>query len=503
MAKQTAPTQAEIEQLSPEDQASYKKLLAASKGFYTLGEDGKKAAVEEDPSYKPLMGQASKAVRALMGRHKDVAASTIESEIKRNRDNPDRKTRGSSTAADRGAAVADTEIQQVGNEAELSKVAKNKKKFMKDFPTSTDIAEVKGRVVLASQGREKVTDADGTTRVVGGTKRTTTTDVPVRKGAKKTKKVTKTTPTGEAGKESPVLPIEASIRKSADSKFSDATDLAEDLGVNSALNNTIPMIQKGTGFLPSRERADRRLKSEVDSGNIRIARPGEEGHSGKSSIPEIHQEDLAKHIEIFGTKGYALIDDPNHKNADEYGRVGPGGRTPTAKDYVSHILYMEGWGDTPDEELAPTNMPDAPQMDDSDLPMAQRSDNPSTTDTSVGTWTGATENSDPFGNADERQQKDMENLRTYALQGNEIVNPPTPNPVSEALAEEGQTLSDEQRALSEKELDKVAPEDRERIRRAGALSSQFDLNALRLRSGEKSRGAPEPVYKDRTFFTKR
>ena len=533
MAKQTAPTQAEIELLSAEDQAIYKKLLEASKGFYEIGESGKKSAVEADPSYRPLLGQASKAVRALMGRHKDVAASAIEAEIKRNRDNPDREKRGSSRSADRGASIAESEIQQVGTERELRKVAKNKKTFMKNFPTSTDIANAKQRVVLASQGREKVTDADGTTRVVGGTKQTATTDVPVRKGAKKTKKVTKTTPTGKAGTASPRLPIESNVVASDGSKFSAADDIAETLQTTDDINSTIPMIQKGTGFLPSRERADRRLKSEVDSGNLRIVRPGEEGHSGNSSKPEVHKDDIAKHIKLFGDKGYALIDDPKHKNADKYGRVGPGGRTPNAKDYISHILYMEGWGDTPDEELAPTNMQEGPQRDESDLPIEQRSDTPSTTDASVGMWTGtqdlvrrtATANNvlaervkgetaaaevlDRARRGGTVQSEialnalNAEALSQYMLQGNEIVNPPTANPVSESLAEEGTQLSDEERTLSEKELDKVAPEDRERIRRAGALSSQFDLNALRLRAGEETRGAPAPVYKDRTFYTRR
>ena len=188
MAKQTAPTQAEIELLSSEDQEMYKKLLEAAKGFYEIGESGKKSAVEADPSYRPLLGQASKAVRALMGRHKDAAASAVESEIKRNRDNPDRERRGASRAAERGAAVADSEIAQLGTERELRKVSNNKKAFMKSFPTSTDIAEVKQKLVLKSQGREKVTDSNGTTRVVGGTNKTVQTDVPVRKGAKKTKR---------------------------------------------------------------------------------------------------------------------------------------------------------------------------------------------------------------------------------------------------------------------------------------------------------------------------
>jgi hypothetical protein len=476
-----------------------------------------------------------------MGRHKDVAASAIEAEIKRNRDNPDREKRGSARAADRGAAVAESEIQQLGTERELRKVAKNKKTFMKNFPTSTDIAEVKERVVLASQGREKVTDADGTTRVVGGTKQTVTTDVPVRKGAKKTKKVTKTTPTGKAGKESPVLPIEANIRKSDDSKFSDATDLAKDLGENSALGNTIPMIQKGTGLTPRRQRADWLLKAAVDAGHIRIVRPGEEGHSNptndpkKSQKPEVHQEDAAlPHVQeiLSSLRGSGFI--PSKARGDRYSRTGHGNDgKPNNKDYVSHILYMEGWGDTPDEELAPTNMQEGPQRDESDLPIEQRSDTPATTEASVGMWTGTQDlakRTDTANNvlaervkgetaaADvlDRARKggtvrseialnalNAEALSQYMLQGNEIVNPPTANPVSEALAEEGTQLSDEERTRSEKELDKVAPEDRERIRRAGALSSQFDLNALRLRAGEETRGAPAPVYKDRTFYTRR
>ena len=503
MAKQTAPTQAEIEQLSPEDQASYKKLLAASKGFYTLGEDGKKTAIEEDPSYKPLMGQASKAVRALMGRHKEVAASAIESEIKRNRDNPDRdKRRSAGKAIDTGAAVVESELEQLGTERELRKVARNKKKFMKDFPTSTDIADVKQRVVLASQGREKVTDSDGITRVVGGTNRTVTTDVPVRKGAKKTKKVTSKVPTGEAGKESPVLPIEANIRKN-NSKFQDAQILAEDLGVNSSLDNTIPLIQKGTGFIPSKS--------------------------------------FAKRMGI----------DTSSYKPDQYGRIGSGGRRPTNREYVSSILYAEGWGDTPDEELTPTNMQDAPELNEEDVPVSQRSDNPasiayglSTFDTDRGaTATGGTsdletqlneskekvetqiekealigqsiltdiikraESSGRTGSNSSgilaRQFLDATALSNYVAQGAESILPQTANPVSEALSNQSQQLTPEQLAISEKELNKVAPEDRERIRRAGALSAQFDLNELRLRQGERDRGDAQPVFKDRTFFLRK
>lgn len=536
MAKQTAPTQAEIELLSSEDQEMYKKLLEAAKGFYEIGENGKKSAVEADASYRPLLGQASKAVRALMGRHKEVAASAVEAEIKRNKDNPDRERRGSARSADRGAAIAESDIAQLGTERELRKVANNKKAFMKSVPTSADIAETKQKLVLKSQGREKVTDSGGTTRVVGGTSKSVQTDVPVRKGAKKTKKVTKKVPTGEAGKNNPALPI----RDQYDAEKSDIVEVAETLQTTNELNNTIPLMQKGTGFVPRRQRADRLLKAEVDAGNIRIVRPGEEGHSNptndpkKSQKPEVHQEDAALPYvqEILSSLKSGFI--PSKARGDRYGRTGHGkGGIPTNKDYINHILYMEGWGDTPDEELAPTTMQEGPQIDESDMPVEQRSDTPATTQGDTGMFGGKTEigkraeqgtntiasNDSPAVSADisaraERGDKSIvgelakavlndKALEAYAMQGAEITTPPVVNPVSEALAEQGQQLSDEERARIEKDLDKVAPEDRERIRRAGALSSQFDLNILRLRAGERDRGAPAPVYKDRTFYTRK
>jgi hypothetical protein len=538
MAKQTAPTQAEIELLSSEDQEMYKKLLEAAKGFYEIGESGKKSAVEADPSYRPLLGQASKAVRALMGRHKDAAASAVESEIKRNRDNPDRERRGASRAAERGAAVADSEIAQLGTERELRKVSNNKKAFMKSFPTSTDIAEVKQKLVLKSQGREKVTDSNGTTRVVGGTNKTVQTDVPVRKGAKKTKKVTKKVPTGKAGKNNPALPITDQY----DAEKSDVKEVTETLQTTNELNNTIPLMQKGTGFVPRRERADRLLKAEVDAGNIRIVRPGEAGHSNptndpkESQKPEVHQEDAAlPHVqEILNSLRNSSGFIPSKARGDRYGRTGHGADgKPTNKDYVNHILYMEGWGDTPDEELAPTNMQEGPQMDESDMPIEQRSDTPATTQGDAGMFGGKTEiakRADQIANSISEQDGPVASsdisaraergdrsivgelpraalsdkaLEAYAMQGPEITAPPAVNPVSEALSEQGQQLSDEERARIEKDLDKVAPEDRERIRRAGALSAQFDLNLLRLRAGEEDRGAPAPVYKDRTFYTRK
>lgn len=196
--------------------------------------------------------------------------------------------------------------------------------------------------------------------------------------------------------------------------------------------------------------------------------------------------------------------EPPRSNADEMGRVGRKGRRPTAAEYVSHILYMQGWGkEGASDDLAPNEMYEAPRASDDEAAadVSEQVEIPTT----------------PFTESSSLVEGDEQGAITFGKGGKDIVKGsarsaadteqralselgaiPAPdqgsNPLAEAASLEqgalhtGQTSA----ALSGQFKDTV---DAARLAAAANLLISPELNRMRLREGEVARGVAEPVLR--------
>lgn len=470
MAENPKEETPEVSQLSAEDSAHLEKLIKASGGFY-VAKEGKAQQVPKTPEYRDLFKAASPVVRAVVSDLVKTAKDRVSKELKSDKENPERNRRVGSSKTETVKAAAAGRVKKLGTAKERADVVSARAARVAAFPKTSDIADVKETLSLKQRGQTKITDPDtGKTVVVpdpsGTVQLEGTGATPRIQGG-----------TSQVGPRTVVTGTGSKVVR---------TKEAENLH----------LYVPGEGHKPVEGRT-----------NIRVVRPGEEGHSGGSDSPELHPEDLATYAKTFKSKEVRplLTAPPGSRNADSMGRVGPGGRKPTAKDYVSHILYMQGWGaDAADDDLAPNTMYEAPRADDEQAAqdVSEQLDIPTTPFTESSSLVEPGEaGAITFGkggkdivkgsarSAADTESRALSELGAIPTPGQGDV----PNPLAEASDLERSMLQTNQssKALSS-QFDTT---DSARLSAAANLLITPELNRMRLREGEAARGVAEPVYR--------